>query len=92
MRRVDMERLIEMVAMLIGFLFFFALVMALGTIVGMMLTYRHKALAALRLEHVPAASIRQMAEPPYSPARRIRSTVTLSTGRNHIVRGRASAA
>ncbi|TNE38692.1 MAG: hypothetical protein EP321_00850 [Sphingomonadales bacterium] len=81
-----------MVAILIGFLFFLALVMALGTIAGMMLTYRHKALAALRLEHVPAASIRRMTAQPYSPARRLRPTGTLSTGRKHIVRGRASAA
>lgn len=63
-----MERLIEMVATLIGFLFFLATAMALGTIAGMTLTYRHKALAALRMEHRPAPRKRD-ARRPYSPAR-----------------------
>jgi len=60
----------EMTAMLIGFLFFLAMLMALGTIAGMAHSHGGKALAALNGQSRHPA--REM-ERPYSPARRPRS-------------------
>lgn len=56
-----------MAATLIGFLFFFAIVMALGTIAGMARAYHGKAIAALRMEHHPARI--DAGTPKYRPAR-----------------------
>ena len=61
-----------MIATLIGFLFFIAMAMALGTIAGMTSAYRDKAMAALRMEHVPAATLRRETALTYSPARQPR--------------------
>ena len=64
-----------MVTMLAGLLFSFGLMMATGTIIGMALAYRGKAMAALRMEHRPGRLDRARADTVhicYSPARRPR--------------------
>ncbi len=61
-----------MTAMLIGFLFFLAMVMALGTIAGMIHTYGDKAMAALNGQ--TRHPVREM-ERPYSPLRSPRSAI-----------------
>ena len=64
-----------MVTILAGLLFSFGLMMATGTIIGMTLAYRGKAMAALRMEHRPARSDTARADTVhirYSPARRPR--------------------
>jgi len=68
-----------MVTMLAGLLFSFGLMMAAGTIVGMTLAYRGKAMAALRME--PRPDRPGPAPACYSPARRVRFVARLgSTG------------
>ncbi|GLT01373.1 hypothetical protein GCM10007897_27660 [Sphingobium jiangsuense] len=59
-----------MVTILAGLLFSFGLMMATGTIIGMSLAYRGKAMAALRMEHRPARA--DTVHIRYSPARRPR--------------------
>ncbi|OYW84678.1 MAG: hypothetical protein B7Z20_10405 [Sphingobium sp. 32-64-5] len=59
--------------MMTGLLFSFALVMALGTIIGMARAYHGKAVAALFMEHQPMARTEHGVATCYSPARRPRT-------------------
>ncbi|MGE4431753.1 MAG: hypothetical protein AB7E05_13530 [Sphingobium sp.] len=63
----------DMVTILTGLLFSLALVLALGTIIGMTLAYHGKAIAALRMEHRPVSRSEKRVSICYSPARRPRT-------------------